>query len=107
MSDFETSLVVMTAFAVGGMVVVGVVGWIVQHTVKEEAEELKIRADRLEWKSEDQASTLAVVSDELHRARTDLATLTGLVEGVRREVDMLAHGPPSMRSPQGPRGKVS
>ncbi len=107
MSDFETSLVLMTAFAVGGMAVVGLVGWIVQHTVKSEAEAVQERADRLESKSDEQASKLASVSAELHRARVDLAALAGLVEGVRGELDMLAHGPPSMRAPSGPRGRAS
>ena len=107
MSDFETSLVLMTAFAVGGMAVVGLVGWIVQHTVKSEAEAVQERADRLESKSDEQASKLASVSAELHRARVDLSALAGLVEGVRGELDMLAHGPPSMRAPSGPRGRAA
>jgi len=107
MSDFETGLVVMTTFALGGMGIVGIVGWIVQHAVKSEAEALQERADRLDSKNDEQASKLASVSAELHRARVDLAALTGLVEGVRGELDMLAHGPPSLRAPAGPQGKAS
>jgi hypothetical protein len=100
MSDFETSLVVVMTLAVGGMAIVGFVGWIVQDAVKAEAKALHERADRLDGKTDEQSSTLASVSAELHGARTDLTALRG-------EVDMLAHGPPSMRSPQGPRGKAS
>jgi hypothetical protein len=107
MSDFETGLVVVMTFAVGGMGIVGLVGWIVQHAVKTEAKALHERADRLDGKTDEQSSTLASVSAELHGARTDLTALREEMEGVRGEVDMLAHGPPSMRSPQGPRGKAS
>ncbi len=107
MSEFETSLVVMTAFAIGGMGLVGLVGWILHQAVKTEAEGLQQRADSLEAQSHEQATTLAMVSAELGRARADLAALRGVVETVRGEIDMLAHGPPSLRTPPAPKGRTS
>ena len=104
MSDLETTLVVMSAFAVGGMAAIGLCGWMVQSSVKTEADGLHGRADRLETKSDEQAGKLADVSVDIHRARADLATVKGLLEDVKSEVDMIAHGPPSMRAPEGPRG---
>ena len=105
MNDFETSLVVMTAFAIGGMGLIGLVGWILHQALKTEAEALQQRADSLEARSHEQASTLTTVSTELSRARGDLAALRGAVEGVRGEVDMIAHGPPSLRRPAIPTEK--
>lgn len=107
MSDLETTLVVMSAFAVGGISVLGLVGWMVQSSVRTEAEGLHGRADHLESKSEEQAGKLAEVSADLHRARADLAAMKGLLENVKGEVDMIAHGPPSIRSPQGSKGRLS
>lgn len=99
MSDLETTLVVMSALAVVGLSSLGLIGWIVQSSVKTEAEDLHERADQLADKSEEQATKLSEVSAELHRARADLADLKGLLESVHGEVDMIAHGPPSMRAP--------
>ena len=99
MSDLETTLVVMSAFAVGGISALGLVGWMVQSSVKTEADGLHGRADDLESKSEEQADKIADLSADLHRARADLAAMKGVLETVRGEVDMIAHGPPSIRSP--------
>lgn len=99
MSDLETTLVVMSAFAVGGFAALGLVGWMVQSSVKTEADSLHGRADHLETKGEEQSNKLAGLSAELHHARADLTALKGILENVRGEVDMIAHGPPSMRSP--------
>ena len=107
MGDFETTLVVMSAFAVGGLAALGIVGWMVQSSVKEEADGLHGRADHLQTKSDEQATKLSEMSADLHRARADLAVVKGLLENVQGEVDMIAHGPPSMRSPQGSKGRAS
>lgn len=107
MSDLETTLIVMSAFAVGGISALGLVGWMVQSAVKTEGEGLHERADQLQGKSDEQATKLSEVSAELHRARADLAAVKGLLENVRGEVDMLAHGPPSMRSPHDPKRRSS
>ena len=99
MSDLETTLVVMSAFAVGGFAALGMVGWMVQSSVKTEADGLHGRADVLQSKTEEQAEKLAVLTTALHQARADLTAMKGTLENVRGEVDMIAHGPPSMRSP--------
>ena len=99
MSDLETTLVVMSAFAVGGLAVLGLVGWMVQSSVETEAEGLHGRADVLQSKTEEQAEKLAVLTAAVHQARADLTAMKSTLENVQGEVEMNAHGPPSMRSP--------
>ena len=107
MSELETTLVVMSAFAVGGMCALGLVGWMVQSSVRTEAEGLHGRADVLQSKTEEQAGKLADMRPELHQARADLAALKGTLENVQGEADMIAHGPPSMRSPHDSKRRLS
>ncbi len=107
MNDFETSLVVMTAFALGQMMVMALVGWILHEALKAETEGLQQRADQLEGKTDDQSSRLVTLGTELGHARSDTAHLQTLVVRLREELDTFVHGPPSLRSPSCPPGKKS
>lgn len=99
MSSSETILVVMSALALVGFAVVGVAGWVVTSSLQGEAGRLDLRADRMEQKVDEHAMTLSSVSSELHHARADIAQLRELMTTVRGELESVAHGPLSLRTP--------
>ncbi len=99
MDNFQSILVVMVALATSGLAVVAFVGWWLHGSIQRETDALEERADGLERRLHEQSSLLDGVSAEVRGARADVARLHALVGQLRLDVDILIHGPPSLRAP--------
>lgn len=97
--NFETILVVMSALALSGLAVMGLVGWILHGAVESEAEEVKKRLEGLALKGDDLVHRADTLATELRKARGDVARLHALVGALRGDFDGFVQGPPSLRSP--------
>ena len=85
-------LVVMAALGAGLFFGGGFAVWWLDQLIKNES-------DLVQGTAAEQLHKLASVSTELHHTRAEVMRVHAQVEALRKELDVFAPGPPSLRAP--------